>query len=702
MGLEPTLHTAALLGISVLVALLAAFAFVNREVDGAEWMVLGLAGVVVWTAGSAVVNAATTTETYVLASKLMMPGIAVTVPCLFAFVVGYSGYDDSLTPVAIGVLFLEPVVTSALMMTNEAHGLMYTELSITGYSYGWWFWVHFGYDYLLVVLVTVLLLRLVIFDDSLYRGQAAALVVGVTVPWVSNVLWLFPLSEWVGFLPTIPFDPTPVAFAVTGTALAVAGFRSRLLDIAPVTREAGRTVLIESMDDGVLMVDGRHRVVDANPAISDALGVESSDAIGQHLEALEPALDRLLPSAGESAVGEVVLETDGRPRHYDVRVSPLAGSIGDTSGWVVVLSDVTDRKERIERLERYETVIEASGNPIYSLSPDGRIAFVNRAAEEITGYDEAELVDERFERIVAEDDRDTTREIVDDLIEDDERRRVTFEMTVVAKDGERVDVENNLAVLGTDEEFDGTAGVVRDIRDRKHRQEVLTVLNRALRHNLRTHVNTIDGYAELVSQNVDGEDQERLELLRESADWLGRLGSTLRSLQQAIEEGRESDPTVDLQRIVDEVAATHRRRYPRATIEVDVPSAVSVDAGKAIKHAFAQILENAIVHNDRGDPTVRIRTVDAPQEGWVDLCIEDDGPGLPETERAVVLGEASTDQLTHGSGVGLWVARWIAEVFDGELLIAENDPRGTVVTSRLRRVGEREELAREPERQRSE
>lgn len=702
MGLEPTLHTAVLLATSGLVGLLAVFAFRNRDVDGAEWMVLGLSGLVVWTAGSALVNAVTTEETYVLGTKLLMPGVVVTVPSLFAFVVGYSGYDDYLTPVTIGALFLEPVVTTALMTTNEAHGLMYSELSPAGYSYGWWFWVHVGYDYLLVAVVTVLLLRLVVFDDSLYRGQAGALVVGVLAPWVTNVLWVFPVSNWVPLLPALSFDPTPVAFTVTGTTFAVAAFRSRLLDIAPVTREAGRTVLIESMEDGVLMIDGRHRIVDANPAVADVLGVETAEAIGRPLEVLVPELDGVLPGEGESAAEEIVLRTAGEVRHYDVRISPLSGSIGDTSGWVVVLSDVTDRKERIERLERYETVIEASGDPIYSLAPDGRIAFVNRAAEEITGYDESELVGEHFDRIVAAADLDRTREIVEELLESDDRRRVTFEMTVVAKDGERVDVENNLAVLGTDEEFDGTAGVVRDVRGRKRRREVLSVLNRALRHNLRTHVNTIDGYAELISANVDGEDQEKLELLRESADWLGRLGSTLRNLQQAIEEDREVDPTVDLHRVVDGVAATYRRRYPRATVEVEVPSGVGVDAGGAIEHAFAQVLENAIVHNDGPDPTVRIRAVEAPQDGWVDLRIEDDGPGIPERERTLVLGEGSIDQLNHGSGIGLWVARWIVDVFGGELLIAENHPLGTVVTFRLRRVGDPEELAAESGRQQTE
>jgi sensor histidine kinase regulating citrate/malate metabolism len=82
---------------------------------------------------------------------------------------------------------------------------------------------------------------------------------------------------------------------------------------------------------------------------------------------------------------------------------------------------------------------------------------------------------------------------------------------------------------------------------------------------------------------------------------------------------------------------------------------------------------------------VDIWIADAPREGWVDVHVEDDGPGVPGSERDVVVGDAAITQLQHGSGIGLWMTRWLVGVFDGELVIEDNDPRGTVVTLRLPR-----------------
>ena len=69
-------------------------------------------------------------------------------------------------------------------------------------------------------------------------------------------------------MPIPGLDPTPFAFTLSGLLLFVGLFRFRLLDLMPVAR----ATLVESLLDGVLVVDARGRIVDLNPAAWRLLG----------------------------------------------------------------------------------------------------------------------------------------------------------------------------------------------------------------------------------------------------------------------------------------------------------------------------------------------------------------------------------------------------------------------------------------------
>lgn len=70
------------------------------------------------------------------------------------------------------------------------------------------------------------------------------------------------------------------------------------------------------------------------------------------------------------------------------------------------------------------------------------------------------------------------------------------------------------------------------------------------------------------------------------------------------------------------------------------------------------------------------------EEHAVELSVADDGPGIPERVRKVVLSGEETP-LEHLDGLGLWLVRWVVRNSAGNLDIREHDSAGTVVSIRL-------------------
>ena len=93
-----------------------------------------------------------------------------------------------------------------------------------------------------------------------------------------------------------------------------------------------------------------------------------------------------------------------------------------------------------------------------------------------------------------------------------------------------------------------------------------------------------------------------------------------------------------------------------------------------------ELLDNAVKHTDR--PRPRVEVVITGSGDGVSIRIRDDGPGIPERERAV-LTDGEETALRHGSGLGLWLVSWGVSRLGGELEFAEKDPRGSVVSLRL-------------------
>jgi signal transduction histidine kinase len=242
----------------------------------------------------------------------------------------------------------------------------------------------------------------------------------------------------------------------------------------------------------------------------------------------------------------------------------------------------------------------------------------------------------------------------------------------------------------------GVNGLAAGLREReaalRERQQRLEVLYRLLRHNLRNGMSVINTHADLLAERTDDP------LLAESAGAIAEAGEELsdlswkaRQLEQLLDEAEPAAEPLDLASVAADVIDEQRERYTGVSFELSIPEEAPVVAVPSLRFAVENAVENACEHNDSADPevSVAVRRVSGTAGNGhpgVELVVADNGPGIPEQDRAVIEQGRETD-LEHGSGLGLWIVYWIVDSSGGELAFEENDPRGSVVRLRLRAPG---------------
>ena len=385
---------------------LAFFVWRRRPAPGATPAALLTLAVAEWLLGYAFELGSADLPSKLFWGKVAYLGV-VTIPVAWlAFVLQYTGREKWLTRRNVALLAIEPLVTLLLVWTNEFHGLFYRHarldtsgpFSVLGFTYGVWFWVDIAYSYLSILLGTLLLLQMFVRSPRLYRGRAGVLLIGAFAPWVAEVLWLSGLS------PLSPLDLTPFAFTLSGLAFAWGLFHFRLFDIVPVARDA----VIESMGDGVIVLDAQNRIVDLNPAAGRIIGHPAGEAVGQPAaRVLSGQLDDLVECYRDvtEVRAEIVLGEGEAQRYFDLRISPLCGRRGRLTGRLVVLRDTTERKRAEEALrkahEELEQRVEERTAELRALNESLQHEITERLSAEQAGKRAEEALELRVEQLAA-------------------------------------------------------------------------------------------------------------------------------------------------------------------------------------------------------------------------------------------------------------------------------------------------------------
>ncbi|SER17011.1 PAS domain S-box protein [Natrinema salaciae] len=228
------------------------------------------------------------------------------------------------------------------------------------------------------------------------------------------------------------------------------------------------------------------RIVDVNPAFESMFGYERAEITDRSIDDLlipdddEPVCITDAVGLGEVVTAEVErLTTDGRRNFF------LRGFAVEIDGDVLeyaIYTDLSEQKRRERELERYRTLVDTVGDPMYTLDETGQIEMVNDAMADTLGTTRADLVGNHPSCCLSDDDVERARETLQMILKDDDRQWRTFEMEFEPVDGEPFLVENNVAPLvDEDGTFAGSVGAIRDISDRTKREQRIRRLHEGTR-----------------------------------------------------------------------------------------------------------------------------------------------------------------------------------------------------------------------------
>ena len=450
--------------------------------------------------------------------------------------------------------------------------------------------------------------------------------------------------------------------------------------------------IFETVRDRVYVLDEDGRFILVNDPLLSMLGYDRSELLGSHVSAVvaDDAVERALLDDGTGAVTvEAEIATaDGGRIPCEIESATLTESDAEFRGSVGVVRDISDRKQVKAELERQRdrlsALFENIPDPVARTEAvDGEpvVREVNRAFERVFGYEADEIVGESLNDFVVPPDGVENAAELDEKtiggerVQEEVRRQTDSGIRHFLFRGVPVEVGDS---AGTVESYD----IYTDITDQKTRERRLQVLNRVLRHNMRNDMNVISGHAETLDRDADGEYVETAATaIEETANEVARLSDKIRDVEQTLDRGADVRRRVDLADVVDGLVDP-LRESDAVGLTVDVPPDLGVKADQRLATALEHLIDNAVDHSDRATPSVRI-AAERVGDGWVDVEIRDDGPGIPLAERDVLTGDREITQLEHGSGLGLWLVNWIVTALGGDVRFDDNDPRGSVVTVRL-------------------
>jgi PAS domain S-box-containing protein len=458
--------------------------------------------------------------------------------------------------------------------------------------------------------------------------------------------------------------------------------------------------IIDSSDDAIISKDLNGTILSWNEAAARIFGYSADEIVGQSILTLIPPElrqeeDKILAKvkAGERIhhYETTRVRKNGEKFPISATISPIRNETGTIVGASKVARDISDRTRNDQSRFQLAAIVDTADDAIVSKDLNGIVKTWNQGAVRMFGYTPEEMVGKPILRLIPEELHYEEDEILRKLRIGE---RIDHYNTVrMKKSGERIEVSVTISpIRDASGRVIGASKIARDISDRRRIERLLVQSEKlaatgrmaaAIAHEINNPLEALVNLIFLAKKNSppEGKAYAHLQTAEQELERVAHIAR--QTLGYYRDTGQPTE--LHLHELIENVLAVYKAKCVASLISVEANfndiQKISVSRGELLQ-VFSNIITNAIdAMQGGGNLSIATRKIAGSTGEGIQVIIRDNGVGILQEHLDKIFEPFFTTKGNLGTGIGLWIARQLAERRGGQISIASSAEKGNSGTT---------------------
>jgi len=471
-------------------------------------------------------------------------------------------------------------------------------------------------------------------------------------------------------------------------------------------------IISENLNDMVLIIDQKGNIEYCTPSASVLTGYNHEKLLkmnflkkipdSSHLDQFTNAIKGFLNNQQSGLIEFEFLLNSGVKRWFEANLKPINRNVSDDFKLLMTVRDVQERSIRETEYQRNSLIAEQTSSSVIITDSDGKILFINKAFENLSGYLEDDVMGKKPGEFLQGDESDPA---IINIMSESIANRKSFDVNIInyTKNGHKylVNIKSE-PLFDKFERFIGFFSIQTDISKEQEQITQIQTLNSKIKdqmaklaeantaleefayvasHDLKTPVRNIKNLLEIIiKKGKDLEDKKKEE-------YFGIVVSSATELNKMIENLLDYSRTGVIQEELKEISAHDIITSAINQFESDLNilnGNISVDATSEkipvypilFKRLLANLISNAIKYRRDLPPQIQV-SCKTDKDTFI-FSVKDNGIGIPENQfESIFKIFKSLNPNIDSNGIGLSICKKIVELHGGKIWVESKMGEGT-------------------------